>query len=138
MRSVGRRADLMSKITDPQKRTYKELRSDVTYIPSLWVEHAILPKHVARVCSCQLPRFGQGREDCLHQVRTPIPAVTKNPQTHPRTLQLQARARIARQTYSPKRRSAAFCQERVRNLISCASSSMARAVKGSTSASACF
>jgi hypothetical protein len=69
--------------------------------------------------------------DNSHQVITPIPNVTKNPHAQPRTLQLQLKARIARQTYSPNKRRAAFCQLSVRNLISWSASSMASLVKGS-------
>lgn len=71
----------------------------------------------------------------LHHVRAPSPKVIKNPQSHPNTLQLQANAKIAKQTYSPKRRNVAFCQDKVRYLISCASSSRANAANGSTSTS---
>lgn len=53
-----------------------------------------------------------------HQVQMDRPKVTKNPATQPRTLQLQARARIAKQTYSPNRRRAVFCQLNVLYLMS--------------------
>ena len=53
-----------------------------------------------------------------------IPNVTKNPQTQPRTLHDQAKARIAKQTYSPNNNNAAFCQLNVRYLISWSASSI--------------
>jgi len=62
-----------------------------------------------------------------------MPKVMKNPASQPRTLHDQARARMARQTYSPKSKRAAFCQLKVRNLISWSASSIRSLLIGSSS-----
>lgn len=54
----------------------------------------------------------------VYQVIRAMPNVTKKPSTHPSTLQLHAKARMARQTYSPNNKSVADCQLRVLYLIS--------------------
>lgn len=53
------------------------------------------------------------------QKRMPAPSMVRMPGTQPRTERDQDWAMTARQTWSPQRSQAAFCQDMVRSLMSC-------------------